>query len=180
MNGAPTILSHNMHIGCFINQAPGYGWTASFLHFEITGRCPLRHRTPLFEFTLNPQHPLTYVDNLRFKGRHYQPDQHRYTYNGGSIPPPLCWLPRWDPMQYPRSYAYHDSAWDDSTDVPGREGEALHGLWIRDVGDPDFRFEELSSQETNTLLMDMAEVEGATNRQAKMIYRGLEWFGRRW
>jgi hypothetical protein len=168
-----------MDIGYFVNQAPCWGWSATFVHLERRGFWPFRYTVPLYEFSLHQDHPLTYVDH---RGRQWRPDQHRYTYDGGTIPPPFRWMKNYNALSYPRSYAYHDSAWDETTDVPGFEGECLHGLWMLDPAfkDSDWHFVQMTRNETNLLMRDMLLVEGASEAQAKAIYLAVERFGRRW
>jgi hypothetical protein len=177
MNGAPLILSANMRIGHFLNAQPGWGWTARFDHLQTTGIFPFRYEDEIFEYTLDPVHPLTWVD---CSGAQWQTDRHGFRCNGGTIPAPFRFLRAYHPMRYPRAYGYHDDIWTPKTDVPGREGESLHGLWRKRPWDADFSFCEISRTESNFMLRDMIVVEGGPLRRANTIRCVVEYFGKRW
>jgi hypothetical protein len=166
-----------MELGYFRNSEPGHGWTASFSHLEQRGIWPFRWCVNVYEFQLNEEHPLTWVDN---RGGEWQPDRHRYKIDGGTIPPPVRWLKAYNPMAYPRAYAFHDSSWDETTDTPDQYGRARHGLWYRGPRDVDFRFRDMTRNETNLMLQDMIRAEGADDGQGRTVYLAVEYLGRRW
>jgi len=171
------IMSFRMDIGHFRNAEPCYGWTNKFIRLELRGKWFFKYTVPIYEFTLDPIHPLTYVNA---RGWEFQPDRHAFYTDGGTIPPPARWFKNYHPLRYPRAFAFHDSGFAESFDVPGREGEPLHGLWVRKPGEKDFTFVEFSSAELNQLLNDMARVEGASDSQGRAMERACNWFGRRW
>ena len=176
--GHQELLSHRPEIGYFRNPDPGHGWSSTFSHLERRGIIPFRWTVEVMQFRLHPHHPLTYVDQRT--GWEYQPDRKAYRFDGGSIPPPVRWMPSYHPLRYPRAYGFHDSGYSETDNVPGREGEKLHGLWVRKPGETVFAFVELPRAQVDHLLNDMARVEGADDMQGRILERTCQWFGPRW
>jgi hypothetical protein len=168
-------MSCRLELGHFRNAEPGYGWTNTFVRLDIKGVWPFRYTVPMYEYFGNPLHPLTYVNA---RGWEFQPDRHAFYTDGGTIPPPARWFYDYHPLRYPRSFSFHDSGFAESTDVPGCEGDPLHGLWVRKPGEKDYSFEVFTSTELNALLRDMVRVEGASDSQARKIERACNWFGK--
>jgi hypothetical protein len=177
--GDDPFLTHAPHIGRFHNPTPKVGWSLEFLHNERRWAWCWPYTVPIYEFNLNPLHPLTYEDA---KGGLWQPDRHAYRTDAGSIPPPVSWFASYHPLMYPRSYsAFHDSACGETIDDPAHPGTIQHGLWYCAPGETEFRFRRLTWQEANRLcLVDMLQVEGASLRQANSECWAVDTFGPRW
>jgi hypothetical protein len=172
-------LSCAPHIGRFENATPGYGWTMPWAYNERRGPWCWRYTVPMYEFSLDPVHPLQYRDA---DGGLWQGDRHSYRTDVGTIPPPFSWLPNYHPLMYPRAYAgFHDSAASVTIDNPEHPGSPMHGLWYCAPGDNVFRFRRLTCEQANQLcLVDMLQVEGASLRQANSECWAVDKFGKRW
>ncbi len=116
-------------------------------------------RVPLWEFTNDPDDPLTYRDG---DGTDYQPDRH-YLTDGGSIPPPLWGLGvlQLSPWAFPRPYSFHDC------------GFQYGGLYVRRPAGIAFVFERMTRQALNALLCRMIRADGGTPFDAGAVGAGL-------
>jgi hypothetical protein len=171
-------LSCAPHIGRFENHEPGEGWTMRWDHNERRGPWFWRYTVPVYEFALDPVYPLQYRDR---DGGLWQPDRHAYRTDAGSIPPPVSWCVSYHPLMYPRSYAFHDSAFAETTDNPEHPGSPMHGLWYCPPDGTEFAFRRLTCEQANRLcLVDMLQVEGASLRQANSECWAVDHFGVRW
>ena len=167
------------HIGRFLNATPGYGWTMRWDHNETRGWWIFRYTVPIYEFTFNMDHPLTYEDA---EGGQWQGDKHSYHTDSGSIPPPASWFADYHPMKYPISYGgFHDPFFAETKDDPMNPGVVQHGLWYKAPGATEFVFRSLARTEGNRLcLVNMLQVEGASLRQAERECWAVEHLGKRW
>lgn len=107
----------------------------------------LWYRTPLFDYK-NGASILTYTDD---HGNQYQLDHHFDT-DGGSIPFMLRAFPgiHLDPFNFLRTYLYHDC------------GYQYGGIYIKYLGETDFKFRLRDRDQTDGLLENMLPFDGAT------------------
>jgi len=110
----------------------------------------------MYEFTLDPDKPLTYVTP---NGTRLQPDRHLAETDMGSIPLTLqIFIPK---DRFLKSFMFHDSGYNHG------------GLYMAPVGSNQFVFAPMSRSEVDNLLWFMVGAENGNIAQRAVIYRGV-------
>ena len=121
----------------------------------------------LFEFALDPVHPLTYRDG---HGYDWQPDRHFLT-DRGSIPACVAWLPGYSRNRL--AFLFHDSAYNQ---VDGHG----HGLYSRLDGAAHYLFQPMTRARADGMMREMLVAEGLRRTAARAIWCAMRAFGPRW
>jgi hypothetical protein len=119
----------------------------------------LWYRTPLFDFQADLTDPCTYTDAA---GIQYRPDNHFET-DGGSIPPCCRVMPfaHLDPLVFMRAYTPHDG------------GYQYGGLYIKYVGETEFKFRLMTRQHLDGMMPDWLYYDNATWYDRRVICTGI-------
>lgn len=129
--------------GRFINAGEGEGWEVR--HNGTRGRL---FPESIYQFSLLYPNPLTWYDRRR--GAYYRPGR-TYSTNLGSTP--FFTRPLLPQNEFPRSYAFHDSAW-------------LHGgMLVSSELDGAYEYQKVTLWESNLMLIGWIHAEGGRIRK---------------
>jgi hypothetical protein len=119
----------------------------------------LWYRIPLFDYRADRNRPFAYESK---GGTQYMADNHFET-DGGSIPPCTRVIPfaHLDPLNFPRAYVLHDSAFQ------------YGGLYIRYPGEVSFKFRLVTREFANTEMRDWLYFDGANAYTRSVICAGI-------
>lgn len=138
---------------------PGFSGTYELKPYKW---CKKKKRQ-LYEFTNDPQDPLTYHAHNGFLIR---PDQHQIT-DMGSVPLLLqAFIPSWfSKDRWLAAFIYHDDAYQN------------HGWWFAVHG--GWKFRQASRKTADKMLYQMVRVLGGSKANAWAIYAGVRIGGKK-